>query len=553
MISQDIQKALGESIEAAEYEKPREILLEFPRELSHGDFATNVALILGKQQGVNPLEIAESIVKNLPTIEGVDRAEVVAPGFINFFIDDAYLKSIISTASNNPEEWGRGDALEGKKYLIEHSSPNLFKTFHIGHLVNNAVGETLVRLTASQGAQVTAISWPSDVSPGIAKAVWGLMDLGLTEDVTIENIGKAYTHGVNAYKEDSEAKEKIDSINKELYEGTKGEAYKLYKKGRDVSLENFQKITSRLGSQFADLLFESQSEKIGKEIVQKHCPGVFEESEGAIIYRGTQDGLYDSVFINGQGFGTYLTKDLGLIKQKKDTFDFDYSLTITDAEQKQHFQLVLSAAEKIMPDVRESVAYVHHGRLSLTEGKISSRLGNAPLIADLIAEIKTAVQETSQEDIDDTTLENIAIAALKYTILRTSLGKNITFDPRVSLSLEGDSFFYLQYTHARTVSLLQKGAEQSFTPSTPTELPNIEVARLLARFPYIVERAALEQEPHHVTQYLITLSAAFNAWYAAERILDGEHPEERLCLVAAVGATLRQGMYLLGVTAVSHI
>lgn len=552
--AQTIRHALVSALGKLGVAMPQPVL-EFPTELAHGDFATNAALSYGKQLGKNPRAFADEIAAQLGNIEGVARIEIAGPGFINFHLAPDYMAKKMRVVLDSPLEWGKNDVHAGKKILIEHSSPNLFKPFHIGHLVNNAVGEALVRLMRNAGADVTAVSYPSDVSPGIAKAVWALRD---ASDMGPAALGAAYAAGVKAYEEDDAAQKEIDVINAELYNKTPGRYWDIYAKGRDVSIEYFKKMTALLGSAFDGFIFESESESVGKEVVRAYTPKVFEESDGAIIFRGSRYGLFDNVFINSAGFATYLGKDIGLLKIKFERFVFDRSITVTDIEQKQHFELVKKAAEMITPMWSEKSLFLYHGRLQFQGGKISSRFGNVPLVEDLlltvVGNVRARVAERLEGGAVEETAQKIGIAALKYTILRSSLGSNMLFDFEQAVSTEGDSGPYLQYTHARIRAVIGRGQEQGVRPLVGASAESSALERLLVRFPEITARAVREYAPHHVAQYLTELSSEFNAWYAREQILDGTPDAGRkLAIVTAVAVTLNRGLTLLGIDALDKM
>lgn len=532
-----------------------EIILEYPSDTAHGDISCNIAMQVAGRERKNPKELAQHIIGALESHEDITRIEVAGPGFINFYLSESFFEHTTRTTLSDGEIWGANTVNKGKTILIEHSSPNLFKPFHIGHLVNNTLGESIVRLTKATGATVHTLSFPSDVSPGIAKAVWGALDKGWKDELTIERIGEAYVHGVAEYETHKEA---IDAINRALYEQEKGTPeWELYETGRELSLEYFQSITKRLGSEFDGFIFESESEVAGKEIVQKNTPGVFEESEGAIIFRGSEHGLFDNVFINSAGFGTYLTKDIGLLSLKFQKYTFDHSVTVTDIEQKQHFELVKKAAELIESTWAEKSSYIQHGRLSLTTGKISSRAGGVPLAEDILDTVKTKALEKMKENGREASVEvaeQIAIGAIKYAIVRVSMGKNIIFDLEQSLSFEGDSGPYLQYTHARACSIARKAVETGVAVQVESidrkGMGVSEIERLVYRFPSIVERAATTQEPHALAGYLLELASAYNSWYAQEIVLDGSDSQEyKLALTHTVAKTLRNGLWVLGIEA----
>ncbi len=530
-----------------------EITLEHPADLTHGDYSCNVAMRLSKGLGKSPRELAEEIVSKLPEIEWVDRVEIAGPGFINFHLSEEFFEHSVAEALERGGEWGKSDALSGEKILLEHSSPNLFKPFHIGHLVNNTYGEALVRLMQFAGAYVTAISFPSDVSPGIAKAVWGIIEMGIAENFTIEQVGEAYVKGVEAYKESEGAKARINEINTNIYNKEDSPEYEVYKRGRELSLEYFNNIIARLGSHFDKLIFETQAEQEGKRIVLENVPSVFEESDGAVIFRGSEHGLFDNVYINSAGFGTYLAKDTGLLSIKFREYDFDKSITVTDVEQKQHFELVKKSAELINREWAEKSLFLQHGRLALTTGKISSRSGGVPLAVDILDSVKSSALERAQEsgsEMTEESAEMVAIAAVKYAIVKVGMGKNITFDIEQSLSFEGDSGPYLQYTYARCKSVMAKAYPHrgDIKVQVPRDWVHTNIEKLLYRFPEVVKRAALEYQPHHIANYLNDLASAYNSWYAQGKILDGTDAEHyKLALTEVTAQTIKNGLQILGI------
>lgn len=556
----DIRQALARGLAACDIEFDAEnVPLEHPSQFEHGDYASGIALAMAKEVGVNPRELAEKIVAGMGTVASVSRIEIAGPGFINFHLAPGSLAAAVTLAMVS-ETWGSSSMYAGKRCVVEHSSPNLFKPFHIGHLVNNALGESIVRLMRSTGAEVTTMSYPSDVSPGIAKAVWGLIDKGWQHDPTMQQIAEAYAWGSRQYEDDEAAKKEIDRINLVLYRQEPSHEFDVYFTGRSLTLARFREDARILGSSFDITVFESEAEKVGKDIVQSHVPDVFEKSDGAIIYRGSADGLYDDVFINSAGYCTYLGKDIGLLDIKFNRLPFtpDMSITVTDIEQERHFMLLSAAARRFMPQNIERSRFVHHGRLKFPEGKISSRLGNVPLASDVLAEVMDEVQEKMSERVheskQDETVQQIAVGAIKFTILRAQKGRNLVFDPSKALSIEGDSGPYLQYAYARACSILMKAEEADVTAAADESRSSNTCERLVSRFPEIVQRAVRELEPHHVAQYLLELAGAFNSWYAQEQILDGtDAAAHKVAVTAAVARTLERGLWMLGIPSPEHM
>lgn len=523
-------------------------VVERPAAFAHGDYATNAALVAAKTLGKNPREIADAVAAALSgKIEGIEKIEVAGAGFINFHLTREALAQTVAHARET--QWGSNDAYAGKMALVEYTSPNLFKPLHIGNLVGNIVGESVARLLAHSGADVARINYPSDIGLTVAKGVWGLAQTN-GDSSDIKALGEAYRAGNAAY-EDGSAKEKIEEINRALYEDSNPEWSQLRKQGIETSRRHLDELCRQLGTTFDKVFFESEAGPVGRELVRGHIGGVFEESEGAVIFRGA----HTRVFLNSQGLPTYEAKELGLFELKSRAYpDFDISITVTGSEQKDFFAVVFEAIRRVFAQRVQGKELMHiaTGFLRLTTGKMSSRLGNVITGESLIADLKEAATEKMRDrNIANaqSIAEQVAIAAIKYSVLRQGNGRDITFDPEKSLSLEGDSGPYLQYAHTRACSVLRKAEEGAVSPDTSQPHGDAhEVERLLVHFPDAVRRAALEKEPHYVTQYLTELASAFNAWYAAEQILDGTSAASyKLAVTDAARNTLALGLDLLGV------
>ena len=526
------------------------IMLEHPAELSHGDYATGVALKFAKQSGKNPRELAEAIVATLGTVEGVEKIDIAGPGFINFKLSPAAIVERLDHARTD-EQWGSGTTLAGKTIMVEYTDPNPFKQFHIGHLMSNAIGESITRLLEHSGATVQRANYQGDVGPHVAKALYVLLERGATEP-TIEEISSAYVEGSTRYDADGQVKVAIDAINKKVYDRSDPQVNELYAKGREITLAHFEEIYKILGTKFDYYFFESETAPIGMEIVRAH-PEVFTLSEGAVIFVGEKYGLHTRVFITGLGLPTYETKDLGLAKLKADTVSFDTSITITANEQVEYFKVMRKAMELVMPDIAPKVAHITHGMMRFAQGKMSSRKGNVvtgeSMITDLTEAAKARAAESRAKD-HEKLAQEIAVAAIKYQILKQAAGKDIIFDPARALSMEGDSGPYLQYTFARTHAILDRAHVANIHPAFDASTPPSDLMRLLARFPEVVARAAREYEPHHLATYLIEIASAFNSWYGQVQILDqGKDEPHKVAIVEALSHTLKNGLTILAIPA----
>jgi len=525
-----------------------DIPLESTDDFAHGDYASSVALAYSKQVGVSPRTLAEKLVASLRSIEGVSKIEIAGPGFINFTLDTTYLYEMLQIGRTHGDQWGSSVLNKGKKILLEYTDPNPFKEFHIGHLVPNALGESISRLLHFSGAEVKRANYQGDVGIHVAKSIFIQLEKGVT-DPTIEDLATAYPEGSKRYEEDPEAKKAIDELNKKIYDRGDERVNALYEKGRKLSLAHFEELYKILGTTFDFYFFESETGPKGVEVVRAH-PNIFEESEGAVIFKGEKYDLHTRVFINKLGLPTYEAKEIGLARMKAESYPFDLTITITGNEQAEYFKVVMRAMELALPELRGKLSFKTNGMLRFAEGKMSSRTGNIitgeSLIGD-VTEVAKGHAAESRADNKDRLAQEVAVAAIKFQILKGGMGKDMVFDRERALSVEGDSGPYLQYTHARCHAIVEKAKEANveaqFDPSQSSDL-----ARLVFRFYETVLRAQEELEPHYVANYLITVASAFNSWYAQEQILDGTSAAaHKVALTDIVRLTLKNGLWLLGI------
>jgi arginyl-tRNA synthetase len=433
--------------------------------------------------------------------------------------------------------------------------------------MSNAIGESLSRIAEFQDARVTRISYGGDVGLHVAKTMWGILQKKDTFPADTDSIsvkakylGEVYVLGSNAYEDDAKAQEEIKNLNKVIFEMSDFSLFDYYKKGKEWSVEHFHEIYKKLDTKFDHEHFESETISKGISLVEEFLEkGVFEKSEGAIVYRGEDEGLHTRVFINSQGLPTYEAKELGLTSLKFEKYNPDISVVITADEQTDYFKVILSVLGKINKDWAERTQHVAHGMMRFADGKMSSRKGNVITGESLILDTEEAVREIIKErelpeEIKNQIAEFVAVSAIKYSVLRQTPGGNIIFDKSKAISFEGDSGPYLQYTAVRANSVLEK-AENSGT-KREAKIPNFEtmqkeiykIEHLLYRFPEVVARAGDEKSPHHIVTYLTELASAFNGFYANNKIIDaGEESGYRLGITKAVHNILWNGLYLLGI------
>ena len=551
------------------------IQLAHPNIMAHGDYASNIALqIAGKVKG-NPREIAQKITDHLTHQDSlstnVERVDVAGPGFINFTLSKEFFASNLNSID---DDFGKNKELDGKKAIVEYTDPNPFKVLHIGHLMSNTIGESISRIIEWSGAETVRACYQGDVGMHVAQAIWGLFDKGIDNlpkdkelSVQVEYLGQAYVHGSTAYTDgDEETKQAIKDLNKKIYEKSDKEVNDIYDWGRQISLDYFEIQYKKLGTYhnskedkaFDFYFFESEVGEHGKELVQEYLKkGVFVESDGAVIFEGEKYGLHTRVFLNSEGLPTYEAKELGLAQIKYDKFPYDLSVVITGNEINAYFEVLLKVMSLIYPDLREKTVHVGHGMLRLPSGKMSSRKGTVLSASELINYALEKVETREGQKNDENTNSNIAIGAIKFSILSQAAGGDIVFDYKKSLSFEGDSAPYLQYTYARSKSVLRKAKSKNLesSMSLPDEWTTTELERYLYRFPEAVERSLHEYSPHYIATYLIELARLFNSWYGNTKIIVEEDKSTgyKLALTEATATIIKNGLWLLGINVVDEM
>ncbi|MDD5068644.1 MAG: arginine--tRNA ligase [Candidatus Pacebacteria bacterium] len=539
------------------------VSFEHPTEISHGDYSTNIALALSKHSKENPRVLAEKIVgeinKKLP--KEIHKVEVAGAGFINFFLSKEFFVEQTAEILAEGQNFGRNSSLKKEKVVIEYTNPNPFKQFHIGHLMNNAIGESLSRIVDASGAKLTRVNYQGDVGLHVAKALYGMMHSSrpLPKEESLEKqiayLGESYVAGATAYEENEEAKKEIQEINKKVFEKSDKEINKLYEWGRKISLEDFERLYQKLGTKFEHYFFESEAGAIGKKIVLEYLEkGVFEKSDGAIIFPGEKHALHTRVFINSQGLPTYEAKELGVSQMKYDMYRYDLSLVVAGNEINDYFKVLTRVIAILYPELADKIKHIPNGMLRLASGKMSSRKGNVILGNDLISDVEKLVEEKMKDrelpaGQKKEIVEKVAIGAIKYSILRQSPGKDIIFDLDKSLSFEGDSGPYLQYTAVRANSVLEKAKEMKIKSSAKDGEGEVNlVEKMLYRFPEIVELSLKEYAPQYIATYLIELAGAFNSYYGNTKIINTDPGVSyRLSLTEAVKIVLANGLNLLGI------
>ncbi len=544
--------------------KDVEIDLEHPANPNFGDYATSVALQISKKIKKSPLEMAQNIVKNLPKDEAIEKIEVAKPGFINFWLSKNFLLSEIGKITQGKLNFPQLYLGKNKTVMVEFAQPNTHKLFHIGHLRNISIGESLARILEAVGNKVIRTNYQGDVGLHIAKCLWAIekskfkLDKLKTLKEKIEFIGKMYTKGTRDYEENKKAKEEILKINEMIYNQNQ-QILPLWQKTREWSLEYFNKIYNRVDTRFNRLYFESEMAKraldISQELLEK---GVLEKSQGAVVFNGKKYGLDTRVFINSQGFPTYEGKELALAEKEFSEFgEIDKCIHVVTPEQTSFFKVTFKVEELLDPKKYQDKQYhLAYEWVRLKTGKMSSREGNIIEAGWLIDQAKKKIKECFK--CEEKVAETLAVAAVKYSFLKNSVQNSIAFDLNESISLEGNSGPYLLYTYVRTQSVLKKAKTivKTFTqPYRESNEEEIMILRTIYLFPETVFQAAKNFAPNLIANFLYNLGQKYNLFYQKHPILKAEEPARslRLLITKATGEIIKNGLYLLGIKTVEKM
>lgn len=532
-----------------------DVILTRPDE-QFGDFATNVALQLSKPVGKSPREIAETLATKLKSSlkEYVKDILVAGPGFINFALNDKAL-DVLSQASPT-------QSMTGKSVVAEYSDPNPFKDLHAGHLYTTLVGDGVASLLQHAGATVHRVNFGGDVGLHVGKCMWGILRTldgehpeklaSIEEAERLKWLSSQYVIGNQAYSDDEAAKAEIIDLNKRVYTLHADNDHdspfaQIYWTCRQWSYDGFDALYEQLHVHpFEKYYPESVTTPHGVALVQEGLKqGVFEESDGAVVFRGEDIGLHTRVFINSAGLPTYETKDLGRAVLQWEEYPFDLNVIITGNDIVEYMKVVLAALTPSHPEVAARTKHMTHGMIKLPGGvKMSSRLGNTLTANDVMDAARAAQREASGEDNEETVL-----AAVRYAFLKQRIGGDIIYDPAESVALEGNSGPYIQYAHARARSILAKAPAQLAAKLEDLQADERSLLRKIGEYAEVVDLAVAELMPHHICTYLYELAQVFNRFYEHNRVLEDERQTVRLELVKRYADTLRNGLELLNIPA----
>lgn len=554
--------------------------LEPTENSAFGDYSSNSAL--NKE---NPRKYAEKLVKKLQSnsmlLELVEKIELAGPGFINFWLRKDILINNLIHIDREKEKYGFSKVNNGQVWEIEHTSPNPNKAMHLGHLRNNVTGMAIANIAEATGVKVVRDCVDNNRGIAIAKLMWGYLKFGRKDGKNITDISywlkhqdewqtpddlqirpdrfvdNFYVKGSLDFDMDKSVEERVRQMVID-WESEEPNNRALWKKVLEYSYSGQELTLKRLGNRWDKVWRESDHYKQGKELVELGLKkGIFKKSNGAIVTDLSKYSLPDTVVIKKDGTALYITQDLALTKLKKETFNADKLFWVIGPEQSLAMKQMFAVCEQLGIGKIEDFIHLAYGYMSIKgQGKMSSRLGNVVYIDDLLDLAKDRVKNImdkslfSQKDLDKIS-EMVGVGAVKYSILKVGRLQDIAFDINESVSIEGNSGPYIQYTIARCNSVLNKARSFNLEIGNwEVESEELLILRILIKFREVLIESANKYSPNLLCNYLYDLSQKFNSFYNKYRILEAETKESkvfRLFLTKAVGQVLKNGLKLLGI------
>jgi arginyl-tRNA synthetase len=593
MFREDIKLTLQKVLDELQIKEVK-IELEHPAELTHGDYSTNIALVSAKLLKKNPRQLAEEIAKmwektGLPA--SVEKIEVAGAGFINIWLNSQTLSKEIDRVITLGKQYGQGESRKGQTFLLEHTSPNTNKSLHVGHVRNNVTGMAIARILQFAGAKVILDCLFNDRGIHICKAMWAYLkkdrmgepwrevledwfnNQGEWPSPKSENlkpdkfVEEYYSLGVRVEDEGENRREMEEMLI--AWEAKDPLVRTLWKTLNDWFYEGVSQSFERLGSHHDHYWYESQFYEQAKELVAEGLSkGVFRKlADGAVLTDLEKEGLSDTIVQRADGTSMYFTQDIYLTKQKTEKFLADKYIWLVGPEQQLHLKQVFTVAEQLGISRREKFLHLWYGYVFLKgKGKMSSRAGTVVTADSLMDEARDYALKLIQGGVgvgqlasgeDKVIAEAVGLGAIKYALLKLTRTQDINFDWEESISLKGNSGPYLQYTYARTQSILRKSEEKE---AGSTNLTGFDVSaeeqvllRTVYRFPEVTAEAAEEFAPNAICNYLFDLSQKFNLFYDKHRIIGSDKEYFRLQLTKAVGQILQNGLELLGIEALERM
>ena len=557
-------------------------LIEIPPKLELGDYAFP-CFVLAKTLHKAPPVIANELKDSPELVKGFDGAVTVdtAGPYINFRIDKGVLaKTVLSEIISEGDQYGNRNIGEGKNVIVEFSSPNIAKPFHVGHAFTTILGNSLSNIYSRLGYNVIRFNHLGDYGTQFGKLItayrlWG--DEKAMQDNPIDELTRIYVKFHDECKVSPEREKDLEDTARDNFrklEEGEDEEVALWKRFRDLSLEVFEKTYKRMGIKFDNYNGESfYSSRIPAVVEMLEDKGLLEESEGAKVVKLEDEGLPPCLVVKSDGTTIYASRDLAAVLYRHEEFNFYKNIYVVGLPQQLHFRQVFAVLKKAGYDFADDCVHVGFGLLKFKDNTaFSTRSGNIIKLDEFLdkatektAEIIRKNSELRGGDMTDEQIsevsETVGLGAVTYTYLKAGREKDIFFDWDDMLDFEGDTAPYLIYTYARIKSILRKAADQGFSGDIGAADKLVAedeyaVIRSLADFKDAVVKAAESYEPFMISRQIALIARNFNRFYNNSRILNADSEDlrdARLTLCEAVSDCLKSGLDMLGIGVVEKM
>ncbi|MBQ3303114.1 MAG: arginine--tRNA ligase [Clostridia bacterium] len=534
--------------------------LEVPPDTAMGDYAFP-CFKLSKALRKSPMMIADALAGNIHA-DFIGKVESVK-GYLNFFIDKAtYAEKVLGLVLSQGERYGADDSGAGKTVVLDYSSINIAKRFHIGHLSTTMIGNSLVRLHRFFGWRAVGVNHLGDWGTQFGKMIAAYKRWGDHDTVAaggVDEMVKLYVRFNAEAKENPALDDEGRAWFKKIEDGDP-EALEIFNWFKSVTLKDAERVYDLLGVKFDSYAGESfYNDKMQPIIDELKAKGLLIEDKGAQIVDLQQWGMPPALILRSDGATLYITRDLAAAKYRKDTYNFDKSLYVVAYQQNLHFRQLFKVLELMGYEWYKQCEHVNFGMVSFGGESLSTREGRVVYLDDLlheaIAKARAIIEEKSPDLEDkDEVARQVGLGAVVFFDLYNNRIKDIDFTWERALNFDGETGPYVQYTHARACSVLRKaeGVDRSAPDFAALSDPfSQDVVRLIEQFPDILKSAVNRSEPSMVTRFSVDLAQAFNKFYYENKVMVDEPGTRaaRLLLTDAVRQVLKQALYLIGVEA----
>ena len=536
-------------------------LIEVPPNKEMGDYAFpcfKLAKVFRKSPNMIAADLAESI-------EAKGEISKVIPlgGYVNFFVNKSQLaESVIKDVLTKKENYGHSDLGQDKAVVIDFSSPNIAKPFHIGHIRTTVIGNALYKIYDSQGYNVVRVNHLGDYGTQFGKLIVAFKLWGNKEAVEANPIPELLKLYIQ-FHEEAEKKPEMEDEARAWFtklENGDEEAKALWQWFRDESLKEFARVYDLLDIEFDSYAGESfYSDKMDVVIEKIKEKGLLKQSQGTNVVELEEYNMPPALITKNDGSTLYMTRDLAAAIYRKNTYDFEKCIYVVGSQQSLHFQQLFKVLELMGFEWAKDLIHVPFGMVALEEGTMSTRKGRVVFLEDVLKQAIEKTRETvlsknpNAKNVDEIA-KQVGVGAVVFQELSNSRIKDYTFSWERTLSFEGETGPYVQYTHARCCAVLRKANEEVSTDINYELLSDgdaAEVLKVIGSFNKSIVSAMRRNEPHIVTRFVLDLAQAFNKFYHDNPILveDEELRKARLALVAATRQTLENGLNILGMHA----